>query len=140
MSENPYLFSVHFCPCSSALFYLCSRLFGDTCYMPRQTYSALLFTIPCCYSVLPHFFFMSCSHLISLLCSNLLWDTIFRIATPCTHQILCGQHDRVCDVVYFDHHQHSGSLFTHHGLQTDNRSRTLFAGLRISARGYLPTR
>lgn len=103
-----YLFSVHFFPCSSAFFLFTHDYLEIRVYMARLTYSALLLTVPCCYSVLPHIFFMSCSHLISLLCFNLLWDTIFRTATPCTHQILCGQHDRVCDVVYFDHHQHFG--------------------------------
>jgi hypothetical protein len=93
-------------------------------------------SFPVAIQLLPHFFFMSCSHLISLLCFNLLSDTIFRTATPCTHQIWCGQHDRVCDVVHFDLHQHFGSLFAYHDLRTDTKSRTHCAGVSESRRTY----
>lgn len=120
MSESLYVFIfssvlslfIHF-------FFACDYL-EIRVYMARLIYSALLLTFPCCFSVLPYFL-ISRSHLISLLCFNLLWDTIFRTATPCTHQILCGQHDRVCDIVYFDHHQHFGPLFTHYDLLNHGR-------------------
>ena len=45
---------------------------------------------------------------------------------------MCGQHDRVCDIVYFDRHQHFGILFTNHDLRTDTRSRWLCAGVSES--------
>jgi hypothetical protein len=140
VSESPYVFIFSSLLSLFIFFFSFARDYLETrVYMARLTYSTLLLTILCCYSVLPHFFFMSCSHLTSLLCFNLLWDTIFRTATPCTHQILCGQHDRVCDAVYFDHHQHSGPLFTHYDLRTDTKSRTHCAGVSESTRGYLPT-
>jgi hypothetical protein len=125
VSESPYVFI--FCSLLSlfiCFFFLRSRLFGDTCihgstdlFRPPFDLSLLLFSAP-------SLFFMSCSHLISLLCFNLLWDTIFRTATPCTHQIWCGRHDRVCDVVHFDHHQHFGPLLL--------KSRTHCAGVSES--------
>jgi hypothetical protein len=130
-----YLFSVHFCPCS--FFFPRDHDYLEVrVYMSLLTYSAFLLTFPCCYSVLLYFFFMSCSHLISLLCFNLLSDTIFRAATLCTHQIWCGrQHDRVC-VVHFDLHQHFGPLFTDHDLRTDTKSRTHCTGVSESRRTY----
>lgn len=136
MSESPNVFI--FSPLH-LLFFLARDYLEIRVYMARLTYSTLLLTFPHCYSALSHFFFMACFHLIALLCFNLLWDTIFRFATPCTHQILCGQHDCVC---YFDHHQHFDLLLTQHDLRTDTKSRTHCAGVSESRReaGCLPTR
>ena len=124
--------SAHFCPCSSDFFSLLTiirrylYIHGSTdLFRPSFDLSLSLF-------ILSHFFFMSCSHLISSLCFNLLWDSIFRTATPCTHQVLCGQHDRVCDVVYFDRHQHFGPLFTNRDVRTDTKSRRHCAGVSES--------
>jgi hypothetical protein len=79
-------------------FFLCSRLFGDTCIHDSTDLSRPSFDLSLLLFSSPSLFFMSCSHLISLLCFNLLWDTIFRTATRCTREIWCGQHDCVCDV------------------------------------------
>ena len=138
MSESPCVFIF----CSPLSLFICpfffSRLYGDTCIHGSTDLFRPSLTFPCSYSVLSHFFFMSCSHLISLLRFNLLWDTIFRTATPCTHQIWCGQHDCVCDIVRFDLHQHFGPLFTTMICEQTLYPDALRGCLRISLRGYLP--
>ena len=80
-----YLFLVHFCPCPSAFFFLCSRLFGDTCihgstdlFRPSFDHSLLLFSSPSLFSS-RHALILSRSVLIY--CGILYFELRLRVLT-----------------------------------------------------------